>query len=54
MLRIVTFVSLLVATPAFADDDIPFDPTIDECAAPDSGCLPDQAEPTDASLDADP
>jgi hypothetical protein len=44
----------LAAPVARADDaDIPFDPSIDECAAPDSGCLPDAAEPTDASLDAE-
>ena len=32
--------------------DLPFDPTIDECAAPDSGCIPEPApdEPDEASL----
>ncbi|HEX5060126.1 MAG TPA: hypothetical protein VFV99_12235 [Kofleriaceae bacterium] len=53
MLRIALLLGVLAATPAFADDDVPFDPTIDECAAPDSGCLPDAAEPTDESLAAE-
>jgi hypothetical protein len=50
---IAVVVSSLVSSPAFAEDDIPYDPTIDECAAPDSGCIADAPEPTDASLDAE-
>ncbi|HTL38986.1 MAG TPA: hypothetical protein VL326_37900 [Kofleriaceae bacterium] len=44
--------SLALTRVAIADDtDVPFDPTVDECAAPDSGCITDAPEPTDASLD---
>ncbi|HUS27206.1 MAG TPA: hypothetical protein VMZ53_01820 [Kofleriaceae bacterium] len=47
-------VALLFTSPAFADDpaDVAFDPTIDECAAPDAHCLTDSGEPTDAELEA--
>jgi hypothetical protein len=48
MLRLALCCSLLVATTAYADD---YDLSIDECAAPDSGCIsgaPD--EPDEASL----
>lgn len=46
--------SLALTRVATADDtDVPFDPTVDECAAPDSGCIADAPEPTDASLDAE-
>lgn len=55
MLRVLAFATVLLTAPAvFADDaDVPFDPSIDECAAPDSGCIADAAEPTDASLEAE-
>src|ERR1041385_4700470 len=56
MFRRLAFVILLLAFPARvrADDapDVPFDPSIDECADPDAHCLPETPEPTDSELDA--
>jgi len=51
MLRCFVVCSLLVATAAYADDT--YDLSIDECAAPDAGCIagaPD--EPDEATLEA--
>jgi hypothetical protein len=52
MARLLALVCLVLAVSVTSavGDDVPFDPSIDECAAADSGCLPDAPEPTDESL----
>lgn len=51
MLRLALCCSLLAATTAYADD---YDLSTDECAAPDSGCIPGAPdEPDEASLAAE-
>jgi hypothetical protein len=43
---------LVLASPARAEDgDAAYDPTIDECAEPGAGCLPDPGDPDDAALE---
>jgi hypothetical protein len=51
--RLAFVVVLLLAPSAFAEEpDVPFDPTIDECADPDAHCLADEGDPSDVELEA--
>src|SRR6185312_9756907 len=52
MRRFAIMLLLGLASTAYADDppDTPWDPSVDECAAPDAGCQPER-EIDDATLD---
>ena len=45
MIRIVASLLFAVSATLAHADSAPFDPTIDECAAPDAQCLPNPVEP---------
>ena len=54
MRRLALVLVLGFASTAYADDppDTPWDPSVDECAAPDAGCQPER-DLDDATLDRD-
>jgi hypothetical protein len=54
MRRLAMVLVLAFASTAYADDpaDTPWDPSVDECAAPDAGCQPER-DIDDATLDRD-